>query len=85
MRMYVSGGRMPTGTTARSVADAYDSPFSGEDVTCRDHDCVRRPDPRDDQTLTTAITASLGLTAVQALIVPGTGTPDPADVLNYLR
>ena len=29
------------------------------------------------QTLTTAIAASIGLTAVQALIVPGTGTPDP--------
>ena len=29
------------------------------------------------QSLTTAVTASLGLTAVQALIVPGTGTPDP--------
>ena len=29
------------------------------------------------QTLTTAVTASLGLTAVQALIVPGTGTPNP--------
>jgi pimeloyl-ACP methyl ester carboxylesterase len=36
------------------------------------------------QTLTTAITASLGLTAVQAIIVPGTGTQHPADVLNYL-
>ena len=30
------------------------------------------------QMLTTAVTASLGLTAVQALIVPGTGTPDAA-------
>ena len=36
------------------------------------------------QTLTTAITASLGLTAVQAIIVPGTGTQHPADVANYL-
>ncbi len=36
------------------------------------------------QMLTTAITASLGLTAVQAIIVPGTGTQHPADVMNYL-
>jgi hypothetical protein len=40
------------------------------------------------QSLTTAATASLGLTAFQALIVPGTGTPHAADdyvnnVLNY--
>ena len=27
--------------------------------------------------LTTAVTASIGLTAFQAIIVPGTGTPDP--------
>ena len=36
------------------------------------------------QTLTTAITAAIGLTAVRAIIVPGTGTQHPADVLNYL-
>ena len=38
------------------------------------------------QSLTTAVTASLGLTAFQAIIVPGTGTPDPyaADRENYL-
>ena len=38
------------------------------------------------QSLTTAVTASLGLTAVQAIIVPGTGTPDPyaPDRQNYL-
>ena len=36
------------------------------------------------QTLTTAITASLGLTAVQAIIVPGTGTPAPGRCANYL-
>jgi hypothetical protein len=36
------------------------------------------------QSLTTAITASLGLTATTAIIVPGTGTQHPADVLNYL-
>jgi hypothetical protein len=36
------------------------------------------------QTLTTAITASLGLTAFQALIVPGTGTPNPDIVPHYL-
>ena len=29
------------------------------------------------QSLTTAVTASIGLTAVRAIIVPGTGTPDP--------
>jgi ABC-type spermidine/putrescine transport system permease subunit II len=29
------------------------------------------------QSLTTTVTASLGLTAFQAIIVPGTGTPDP--------
>ena len=34
------------------------------------------------QTLTTAVTASLGLTAFQALIVPGTGTPHAAN--DYL-
>jgi len=37
------------------------------------------------QSLTTAITASLGLTAFQAIIVPGTGTPDPTVVPNYLE
>ena len=39
------------------------------------------------QSLTTAVTASLGLTAFQAIIVPGTGTPDPyaADEQNYLN
>jgi pimeloyl-ACP methyl ester carboxylesterase len=38
------------------------------------------------QSLTTAVTASLGLTAFEAIIVPGTGTPDPyaADEQNYL-
>ena len=38
------------------------------------------------QSLTTAVTASFGLSAFQALIVPGTGTPDPyaADRENYL-
>src|SRR5690242_20737939 len=36
------------------------------------------------QTLTTAVTASLGLSAVQAIIVPGTGTQHPAEVPNYL-
>lgn len=36
------------------------------------------------QSLTTAVTASLGLTAVQAIIVPGTGTQHPAEVANYL-
>ena len=36
------------------------------------------------QSLTTAVTASLGLTAVQAIIVPGTGTQHPAQVQNYL-
>ena len=38
------------------------------------------------QSLTTAVTASLGLTAFHAIIVPGTGTPDPyaADRQNYL-
>lgn len=37
--------------------------------------------------LTTAVTATLGLTAFQAIIVPGTGTPDPyaADRENYLN
>ncbi len=29
------------------------------------------------QSLTTAVTASIGLTAFKAIIVPGTGTPDP--------
>ncbi len=38
------------------------------------------------QSLTTAVTASLGLTAVQALIVPGTGTPNPAsDYMDNAR
>src|SRR5690242_6822782 len=39
------------------------------------------------QSLTTAVTASLGLTALHAIIVPGTGTPDPyaADRQNYLN
>ncbi len=39
------------------------------------------------QSLTTAVTASLGLTAFQAIIVPGTGTPDPyaPDRQNYLN
>ena len=37
------------------------------------------------QTLTTAITASIGLTAVRALIVPGTGTSNPAVVENYMQ
>jgi hypothetical protein len=39
------------------------------------------------QSLTTAVTASLGLTAFQAIIVPGTGTPDPSapDRQNYLN
>jgi hypothetical protein len=36
------------------------------------------------QSLTTAVTASLGLTAFQAIIVPGTGTPKPADVPHYI-
>ena len=38
------------------------------------------------QSLTTAVTASLGLSAFQAIIVPGTGTPDPyaTDRENYL-
>ena len=29
--------------------------------------------------LTTAVTAAIGLTATRALIVPGTGTPNPAN------
>jgi pimeloyl-ACP methyl ester carboxylesterase len=39
------------------------------------------------QSLTTAVTASLGLSAYQAIIVPGTGTPDPyaPDRENYLN
>jgi pimeloyl-ACP methyl ester carboxylesterase len=39
------------------------------------------------QSLTTAVTASLGLTAFQAIVVPGTGTPDPyaPDRQNYLN
>jgi hypothetical protein len=37
------------------------------------------------QSLTTAVTASLGLTAIQAIIVPGTGTPDPYVPNNYLN
>jgi len=37
------------------------------------------------QSLTTAVTASLGLTAFQAIIVPGTGTPHPQDVTNYME
>jgi pimeloyl-ACP methyl ester carboxylesterase len=39
------------------------------------------------QSLTTAVTASLGLTAFQAIIVPGTATPDPysPDRQNYLN
>lgn len=37
--------------------------------------------------LTTAVTATLGLTAFHAIIVPGTGTPDPyaSDRENYLN
>lgn len=35
--------------------------------------------------LTTAVTASIGLSAFQAIIVPGTGTPKPAEVPNYLE
>jgi PE-PPE domain len=37
------------------------------------------------QTLTTAVTAAVGLAATRALIVPGTGTPNPAPVLNYME
>jgi hypothetical protein len=37
------------------------------------------------QSLTTAVTASLGLTAFQAIVVPGTGTPDPYVPKNYLN
>jgi hypothetical protein len=38
------------------------------------------------QTLTSAVTAAIGLSAVQALIVPGTGTPNPAnDYMNNAR
>ncbi len=37
------------------------------------------------QSLTTAVTASIGLTAVRAIIVPGTGTPDPYVPNNYLN
>lgn len=37
------------------------------------------------QSLTTAVTASLGLSAFQAIIVPGTGTPDPYVPNNYLN
>jgi hypothetical protein len=36
------------------------------------------------QTLTTAVTAAIGLSAVQAIIVPGTGTQHPAQVADYL-
>ncbi len=36
------------------------------------------------QSLTTAVTAAIGLSAVQAIIVPGTGTQHPADVPDYL-
>ena len=37
--------------------------------------------------LTTVVTASIGLTAIRAIIVPGTGTPDPyaPDRQNYLN
>jgi hypothetical protein len=37
------------------------------------------------QSLTTVVTASLGLTAFQAIIVPGTGTPHPQSVPDYLE
>ncbi|GFG51983.1 PE-PPE domain-containing protein [Mycolicibacterium agri] len=36
------------------------------------------------QAMTTAVTAAIGLTAYQAIIVPGTGTQHPAQVPNYL-
>ena len=36
------------------------------------------------QSLTTAVTAAIGLSAVQAIIVPGTGTQHPEQVMNYL-
>jgi hypothetical protein len=37
------------------------------------------------QSLTTAVTAAIGLTAFQAIVVPGTGTPDPYVPKNYLN
>ncbi|OBB06933.1 hypothetical protein A5662_09830 [Mycobacteriaceae bacterium 1482268.1] len=37
------------------------------------------------QSLTTVVAASIGLTAFEAIIVPGTGTPHPQDVENYLE
>lgn len=37
------------------------------------------------QVMTTAATAAIGLTAVRAIIVPGTGTQHPAEVENYLE
>jgi hypothetical protein len=37
------------------------------------------------QTMTTAVTAAVGLAATRALIVPGTGTPNPAPVQNYMQ
>ncbi len=36
------------------------------------------------QSLTTAVTAAIGLSAVQAILVPGTGTQHPENVQNYL-
>lgn len=37
------------------------------------------------QTLTTAVTVAIGLTATTAVIVPGTGTPHPQDVTIYME
>jgi pimeloyl-ACP methyl ester carboxylesterase len=37
------------------------------------------------QSLTTAVTASIGLSAFKAIIVPGTGTPHPQEIPNYLE
>jgi PE-PPE domain len=37
------------------------------------------------QTMTTAVTVAVGLAATRALIVPGTGTMNPAPVLNYMQ
>ena len=37
------------------------------------------------QTLTTAVTVAIGLTATTAVIVPGTGTPHPQDVTIYIE
>ena len=59
---------MPTENDGEELADANHNAIGSSVDTPRGDDGVRRLDPGRDQTLTTAVTAAIGLTATRTLM-----------------